>query len=433
MTVAPFANINLSLMPGPDNVSRRVFPNGIVGLAYENPSSPSVVVHGWIWAGSIDAPAEKAGLASFTASMLTRGTARYTFSQLSEQVESLGASLNFGSSGHTTRFTIKCLVEDLATLLGFLTDCLYNPTFPSEYIERRRGQILTSIEQRNHSTQAMASLAFSNLMYPNHPYRISQLGYEESIIGISREDIVAFYRDHYGPQRMGVAIVGAAPRDKGLDILEEAFGKWVGTCYTPPALPQVNAVEGIKKEHVAIPGKSQSDVVVGWLGLKRTDPDFVIASLSNCILGEFGLMGRVGNQVRQENGLAYYAYTLLEAGLGPGPWAALAGTDPDNVERAVEGILTEVQRLQTEPVDQEELEDNKSYIIGSIPLRLEGNEGIAAQIVEMELFKLGLDYTRRFPGLIDAVTAEDIIQVARTYLNPEAYVLAVAGPDSGDC
>jgi zinc protease len=142
-------------------------------------------------------------------------------------------------------------------------------------------------------------------------------------------------------------------------------------------------------------------------------------------------MGRVGEHVRDEQGLAYYVYTTLDAGLGPGPWAAAAGVAPENVERAVEGILDEIRHLQSEPVAEEELVDNKSYLIGSLPLRLEGNEGIAAQIAEIELYQLGLDHVQRFPSQIAALTAEDVMSVAQQVLNPDAYVLAVAGPLAG--
>ncbi|MBN1936221.1 MAG: insulinase family protein [Anaerolineae bacterium] len=424
------AQLHLDLLPGPHNIARRRFANGVVGLAYENRHSPSVVVHGWLWAGSIDVPREQAGLAAFTASMLKRGTQNRTFAQINEAVESLGATLSIGGGGHTTRFTVKCLVEDLPQLLDLLTDCLYHPTFPPEYIERRRTQILTAIEQRNDSTQAVASLAFGELMYPGHPYSLSQLGYEDSIAALMGEDIEAFYRTHYGPQKMGVTIVGAMPCSQGLDFLEAAFASWIGANHDRAPLPEVARPTQPIRKSILMPAKFQSDLVIGWPAMTRTWPDFDAASLANCILGEFGLMGRLGTNVRQNQGLAYYVYTALEAGLGTGAWTAMAGIDPENIELIVESILDEIKRLQTEPVDAEELADNKSYIIGSLPLRLEGNEGIAAQIVEMELFDLGLDYVQRFPSLVASLTAQDVIEVARTYLTPDAYVLAVAGPQA---
>lgn len=420
--------LNIAALPGPDKIARRVFPNGVVGLAYENPASPSVVVHGWLWVGSIDAPAEQAGLPSFVASLLTRGTKRRTFAQINEEIESVGAALSIGGSGHTTRFTFKCLVEDLPLLMDILTDCLYHPTFPSEYVERRRGEVLTALEQREHNTQAMASLRFSEEMYTDHPYGRSQTGYKETVERFTRDDAEAFYREHYGAQGMTATIVGALPREQALDVLQEGLGTWHGAAYQQPPLAPVQPIDAPREVYTAVPGKTQSDVALGWIALTRHDPDFLKAYLANCVLGQFGLMGRIGQRVREEQGLAYYAYTSLDAGIGAGPWVAAAGVAPENVDRAVEAIMAEVHRLRSEPVEEHELADNKAYIVDSLPLRLEGNEGIAAHIVNMELFGLGLDYLQRFPALIETLSAEDVLSVTQRLLTPDAFVLSVAGP-----
>jgi zinc protease len=426
-------HLNIASLPGPETIARRVFPNGGIGLAWENFSSPSVVVHGWLWAGSVDEAPSQAGLAGLAASMLTRGTERRTFAQISEETESVGAALGFRSSGHTTSFTAKCLVEDLPMILDVLTDCLYRPIFPPEYVEKRRGEILTAIEQREHDTRVMASLYLHELMYgQEHPYGRSSLGYRETIQDLARGQVEAFYREHYGPRNMGVSIVGAISAADGLDLLEEALGKWQGASHVQPPLPAIEPLTKTVEKRATIPGKTQSNIALGWLGLRRQDPDFLKAYLANCILGQFGMMGRVGDYVRDQQGLAYYAYTSLDAGVGPGPWAAIAGVAPQNVDRAVEAILEQIRRLQREPAGAEELADSKAYIVDSLPLRLEGKEGVAAQIAHMELYGLGLDYLQRFPALIEALTAEDVMAVARAYMDPDAYVLSIAGPPEAE-
>ena len=422
--------LNVDLLPGPESIARRPFPNGVIGLAYENFSSPSVVIHGWLWAGSVNEPPERAGLAALTASLLTRGTERRTFAQLSEEVESVGAALNFASSGHTTRFTVKCLVEDLPLLMDILTDCLFHPTFPDRYVERRRGEVLTAIEQRQHNTAAMASLRFGEEMYGHHPYGRSQLGYQETIERLTRDDVDAFYRAHFCTQGMAAAIVGAVPVQAGLDVLQDALGKWQGRRPNRAPLPPVRPIDAPRRAFTPTPGKTQSDIVLGWIGLTRRDPDFLHAYLANCVLGQFGMMGRLGQRVREAAGLAYYCYSNLEAGIGPGPWAVIAGVAPVDVDRAVEAMMDEVARLRHDPVGAEELADNKAYIVDSLPLRLEGNEGIAAQIVNMELFQLGLDYLQGFPALLSAISTEDVRAVAERLTDPQAFVLSVAGPEA---
>ncbi len=180
---------------------------------------------------------------------------------------------------------------------------------------------------------------------------------------------------------------------------------------------------------MTVEGKTQSDVVLGWLGMTRTDPDYMKAGLANNILGVFGMMGRLGDNLRDRQGLAYYVYSRLEAGLGAGPWAAVAGVNPANVQRTVDGIRGEVRRLRQEPVSADDLANSQLSLTGSLPLRLETNEGVAGALLDMERYGLGLDYLQRYAGLVNAVTVQDVQEMAQKYLDPDVYVLAVAGPN----
>ncbi|MFO7696165.1 MAG: pitrilysin family protein [Anaerolineae bacterium] len=424
------SSLDISALPGPETIAQRTFANGMTGLAWENSSSPSVVVHGWLWVGSIDERPDQAGLAGLAASMMTCGTERRTFARIGEEIESLGATLSIHSGDHTTAFSAKCLAEDLDDVLDILTDCLYHSTFPSEHVEKRRGEILTALQQREFNTHQMASLKYYELLYPNHPYGRSSLGYEETIRNLTRADVETFYKDHYGtsPRHAGAVIVGAISAEQGLDVLESALGMWQGTKYVQAPMPKVSPVEQIRQTRTTIPGKTQSDIALGWIGLKRKDADYFPAYVANCILGQFGMMGRIGDHVRDEKGLAYYSYTSLDAGLEPGPWSAIAGVAPENVQAATDAILDEVKRIRQEPVSEEELADTKAFLIGSLPLRLEAKESIAAQIAHMQVYELGLDYLQHYPQQIGAVTAQDVIDVTNKYLNPDAYVISVAGP-----
>jgi len=287
---------------------------------------------------------------------------------------------------------------------------------------------LTALEQRKNNTRAMANLRYFELMYPNHPYGQSAVGYQTTVESLTRDDVLAFYQAHYGACRAGATLAGPLPTDQALDRLESALGTWRGAQHSPPDLPSVAAPHETRKTYTPIPDKTQSDIYLGWLGLRRRDPDFIPAHVANCILGQFGLMGRLGDQVRDEQGLAYYSYSALSAGLEPGTWTAVAGVAPENVERTVESILAQVRRLQNEPVPAHELDDNKAFLVGSLPLRLETKEHVAYQIAHMERLELGLDYLHRYPGLVQAVTPEEIINVARKYMDPDRYVLSVAGP-----
>jgi zinc protease len=181
-----------------------------------------------------------------------------------------------------------------------------------------------------------------------------------------------------------------------------------------------------------IPGKTQSDIVLGYPGPRRSADDYQATRMANSILGVFGLMGRLGDNVREKQGLAYYSYSNLTGGLGPGPWRVAAGVAPENVDRAVESILVEIRRMVEEPVTAEELADNKAYFKGQLVLGLETNEGVAGSLMSMEMYDLGLDYLRGYSEMVDALTIDEVQVAAAHYLNPDAYALAVAGPPPGD-
>jgi len=213
--------------------------------------------------------------------------------------------------------------------------------------------------------------------------------------------------------------------------VERFFGDWANPEQPPePALPPAGRPQGAVARRVSMPGKIQSDIVLGGPGPARQHPDFLAARLANNILGVFGMGGRVGHHVRERNGMAYYAACGLDGGLGPGPWRAYAGVNPRNVERAIELTLKEFRKFTTRRVTEQELTDNKTFFLGRLPFSLETNEGMAGSIGSLELYQLGLDYLQRYPALVQAITRDDILRVAQEFLSADNYVQAVAGPEA---
>ena len=192
-------------------------------------------------------------------------------------------------------------------------------------------------------------------------------------------------------------------------------------------MPQVRTPARTITRRVPLPAKSQVDLIWGVVGLPRSSPDYHAAMMANLILGQLGMMGRLGASVRDSQGLAYYVTSSLNASRGPHPWNVVAGVAPHDVERAVASILAEIRRLCEEMVTDEELDDGRSYATGSLPLHLETNEGIAGFLLAIEEYHLGLDYLERHPGLIRSATKEDIRRVAAKYLTLDRYVLSMAG------
>lgn len=420
-------------LPGADDITRVQLPNGIVVLSRPNFNSPSVVISGFLDNGGLCDPDAKLGLAHFTAQGLMRGTARRSFQEIYGALESVGASLALGAGVHTTGFNGRGLVEDLPLLLETLVEVLQQPAFPADQIERLRAQLLTGLALRAQNTQDMASLTFDQLLYDGHPYSRPEDGFTETVQAITREDLADYHRRWYGPRGMVVVVVGAVEPGRAVDLVQAHLGGWSNPEQPqPPALPTYAPPPApAPARHVDIPGKSQSDLDMGGPGPTRNSPDYMAVSLGNNVLGQFGMYGRIGDVVREQSGLAYYAYTSLNSGVGPGSWEVSAGVNPANLSKAIDLIRREVARFVSEPVSAEELSDSQANYIGRLPLSLESNAGMAGALLNLERYDLGLDYYRRYPDLVRAVTPEAVLDSARRYLDPENLVVATAGPSAG--
>lgn len=414
----------------PDSVVRRSFGEGAIALIRENHANSSIAIRGYIDAGAQHDPPGREGLALLTASMLTRGTEAYTSQSMALVLDSLGASLSVRSDIEGAGFAIRCLSEDVTRLLDLLAEVLVRPTFPADEIEKQRAKIITAIREARHDTRVAAEKAFRAAAYPAaHPHHRTPEGDEETIEAVTRDDLVTFHRTRYRPDRAVIAVVGDVAALPILERLEGVLSDWTNA--GPPGTPVVPAVgpaESVQRRTIEIAGKTQADIVLGVPGFSRTSPDYYAGMMADLILGRLGLMGRLGASVRDEEGLAYYVYSQAEAGFLRGPWAARAGVSPRNVDRAIQGILREIEGVQREPVRGGELRDAQEYLTGSLAVRLETDAGIAQALLEIELFKLGLDYLLRYPGLINAVTPEEIGAAARRYFVLDGYTVATAVP-----
>ncbi len=416
-------------IPGPDSIHRHVLDNGITVLVYENMDSGTVSIEGLVWAGAVNENRGNAGLANFTADLLMRGTHKRSFDEIFEELESAGAGVSFGGARHTSGFSGHSLVEDFDLILDVIDESLRRPTFPAEQIERLRGQIVTGLQMRANNTRQMAWLSYYETAYQGHPYSRAVGGYLDSIGNMNRADIVDFYDRYYGPRNMIIGVVGAISADDVLRKLEPVFGGWRNDHQQITALsPDIERPIGLQRRYVPMPEKHQADIVLGLPGPRRSAPDYLDASVMNTILGVFGMMGRIGQNVREEQGLAYYASSRLEGGLGPGSWNASAGVAPDKVEQTIESIRHEIRRMIDEPVTAEELADSLAYRTGSLPMSLETNSGLVDIITDMELYGLGLDYLHRYKDEINAITVERIQNAAQKYLSADDLVIAVSGP-----
>ena len=416
---------------GPDTISRTVLPNGTVVLIYPNHAIPAVNITWSCEAGAVFEPAERNGLAGFTARLMRRGTKRQTFERLNQETEERGMSVGVDAGRHTLSVGGRSLAEDTRFLIDTIADIARHPAFPLDEIEKLRTLILTGLKEEEDDTRSMAERAFRELAYPaDHPYHRRVSGTLDTVPLIQRADMLGFYRGFVRPDTAIIVIVGDVDPAATLRMVEDAFGDWAAAGPRPAAVvPDAPRPTTTARAMQVLAGKTQNDLVLGLPGIRRADPDYYAMQMMNLLLGRLGLYGRLGRSVREEQGLAYYAYSSFDAGRGPGPWAVRAGVNPTNVQRAVASILREITRIREEPVAEKELADGTTFLTGVLPLQLETNSGLAGVLFDMEFYGLGLDYVQRYPAIIRGLTIADVQRAAQRYLPAEAYVLGVAGPE----
>jgi zinc protease len=411
-------------------IRRATLSNGLVVLGNENHTHPAVVLRLAMRAAPVLDTPEKAGLASLTASGLTRGTKTRTFEEINETIDAAGMSLSAGAGRHLASAGLRCLADDLQMGIELMADVVRNPVFPQREFDQLRGQVLTGLRQADQDTGSVADRAFREAIYPEgHPYRLRNHGYQETVSTLKRDDLEAFHAQHYGPAGAFCVVAGDVLFEDVVQRLEEAFGGWDAKGADGVTVPEPPAPEPSQRD-VVVPGKTQSDLVLGIPSIRRSDPDFHALRLANMILGRLGMMGRLGETVREEKGLAYGVHSELDAGLGPGPWAVRAGVNPRNVDAALAGIRDEVHRLLDGGVTDDELLRAKNYSTGTLVLHLETNDGVAGLMQDLELFGLGLDYVDRYPGIINALTIEQVNEAAARHIPRfDRTVRVVAGPE----
>lgn len=405
---------------------RTVLDSGMVLLHAEKTTLPFVTVIVSVGAGSVSEPAEKAGLANLTADLLNEGTATRTAKQISEAIEFVGGSLDTSGGADYVSASLTVLKKDLDLGFELLADILLNPAFDDKEIERRKRIIKNAIIQQKEEPGAIASKAFNRAVFGDHPYGRPTEGTEESLDRITRQDIVDYHAARYAPNNAAMVVVGDIDHSRLNGLLEKYFGNWKKKEIGQAALPAVGPKQ---KAEVLTTTKDlqQSTVVLGHIGISRDNPDFYAVSVMNYILGGGGFASRLMDNIRDNRGLAYDVRSSFSASRFGGSFTASLQTKNESANTAIEEVLKEMERIRTEPVTEKELADAQAYLTGSFPLRLDSNRKIAGMLAAIENYQLGLDYVEQYPKRIRAVTREDILRVARTYLDPKNYVLVVVG------
>jgi len=404
---------------------REVLPNGAVLLVTERPAIPIVVVRVGVPGGAVHDPDDALGVASLTAELLTRGTARRSGPELDRAIEFVGGSLEAGAGSDGAGVTLAVLKKDLALGLDLLAEVLLQPTFPADELARKVADTQAGLRRSEQNPETVAGRELGRLMFPSHPYGRPASGTIESVGKLTREQVVAFHARHYRPD--GATIVAVGDITAG-DIRRELLARLSGWRSPPGQLPRVPtpALTVPPEDRKIARDLTQTTVLLGRPSIRQSDPDYFPLAVATYVLGG-GSASRLYTRVREEKGLAYSVYSALLPARHGASYLVSLQTGPDGVAEAGRLIREEMLRLGREPVPAAELDRAKSYLIGSFPLRLDTSSRLARFLGAVEESGLGLDYPDRYRERIGRVTAADLQRVAAKYLDPATFSSVTVG------
>jgi len=408
---------------------RHVLENGVVVISKEAHTVPAVTIQISVRAGSIYESDELLGLSHLTAKVLDRGTGVRHSDDIAEVIDARGVSLSIGANRHVLMVTCTCLSEDFEALFELIGEILIQPSFPVDEIETRTGEVLNAIRQDEDSPAVTAVQSLFSMLYPDrHPYGRPAKGSLETVGRIKRADLVAFHDARFAPATTTAVIVGAVGRERAVATGERVLGSWRRPVPADVTLATPRRDRARQERVIPMMNKAQADIAYGFTTITRSDPRFYACTLMNNALGQYGIGGRLGDSIRERQGMAYYVFSSFDANVVDGPLLVRAGVNPANVERAIRSIDEEMRRMATEGLTDGELEDCKQFLIGSIPRLLETNSAIATFLQTAEFFGLGLDHDLRLPSLLSSVTLDAVNAAARDLLDVDRASVAVAGP-----
>ena len=412
--------------------SRHVLANGLTVLSKHTPVTPAVTINASIRAGAVFDPPDRSGLAHFLSKTIDRGTTTRSADQIAEELDSRGVSLTTAVTRQVLSLTCTCLAEDFETVLARLADIIRHPTFPNAEVESRRSEVITLIRQDEDNPAAVAVDGLMDALYGDaHPYGRKLRGTVDTVERIDSAALRAFHHAHVTPGTLSLAIVGDVAPQRAVDAAGAAFLDWAAAPASAIDIPFPAAPGARRVRVISMMNKAQADIAYGFTAIARNDPAYYAYWLMNHIMGQYSMGGRLGDSIRERQGMAYYVYSSLDANVVPGPLMVRAGVSAANIARTVASIDAELTSLANDGPTEQELVESKQYLIGSLPRTLETNASIAAFLQTAEFFGLGLDYDVRVPGLLQAVTRDEVHEAARRAVDPSKATVVVAGPYDG--
>jgi len=395
--------------------------NGITVLVVENHKLPKVSASYSIDAGPITEGA-KAGVVSLMGGMLNEGTTTKTKAQFDEAVDQLGADVSAGASGGS----VSALTRYFPQAFALMAESIRKPAFSAESFEKLKSQTITGLKSNEKSAKAISGRVVNALAYGKaHPFGEFQT--EESINGLTLNDVKAAYDKYITPSRGYLTFVGDIKPEAAKALAEKAFGDWKGAALTLPVLAKVNNPTKTEVDVINVSNAVQSEItVVNLIDLPMSNPDYFPVLLANQILGG-GADARLFMNLREKHGFTYGAYSTTGAGRFQSKFSASAAVRNEKVDSAVVEFLREINNIRTTKVSAEELQNAKNLYNGSFALGLEHPARIAGFASSILINNLPKDFYRTYLQKINAVTIDDVLRVAKKYYNHDNTRVVIVG------
>lgn len=400
-----------------------VLPNGLTLLVMEQHELPLVNFNMIVKAGSVADPKEREGLASMTADLLRQGTLSKSAAEFSEAVDFLGGYLESGADWDQTTVSGEFLSRDFRKGLGLLSEMVLAPAFRDEEVERTRKQTIAAIQQSLDDPETIANKQFARFLYRDHPYARPPEGTTASVPALRRTDILSFYRTYYVPNNAILAIVGDIDGRDAVESAKQAFGGWKKKPFPRPAYPDPPLIKGKRVIVLDKPDVNQTQIRIGTIGIKRSDPLYFPAQIASTILGG-GFTSWLNQEIREKRGLSYGASAGFETRLAPGPFVVSTFTKNETVKETISVAFETVSRFREKTFTREDMVKAQNYRAGQFPLGVETTDQLAAQIADLAFHGLGRDFIDKQIERLRSVTLEDLGRVARL-IPTEDYVLLV--------
>ncbi len=410
------------------DIQRVTSPGGIEAWLVEQHTIPLIAMDFAFKGGAKLDPAGKVGLTTLAAALIDEGAGEMDSQAFQKRLEEQAIRLGFQADHDAFRGSLQTLTENSDEAFRLTRLALSAPRFDAEPVTRIKAQLLAGLQQADEDPDAIANKAWFAAAFPNHPYGRPAEGEAGHIERISADDLRQFTARQITRDQLLIAVVGDIDAARLGQLLDATFGelpKSSGESTPELVIPAVNKTLVIKRD---IP---QTVMVFGLPGLLRKDPDFIPAYVMNYILGSGGFNSRLTVEIREKRGLAYSVYSHLAPLAQSGLFIGGVATQNERANETVALLRQELARMRGEGVTPQELEDAKTYLTGSFPLRFDSNAKIAEQLLGLQLEDMGIDYLDRRNDLVRAVTREDVNRVAKRLLNAENLLLVSVGQPNG--